>query len=207
MSCADIIVWSTQQLHHILLFIFIPLLPLCVASSYHASSLSEMQPYLHLNSAGVKRWWCENEVIWFLCSALNDGKLQCRGQQLEACCTSARGRVEQREGDGKGYLISWQWFSSFWLSMCSCTCTHTPHCLSDTLFSLPFHLLSVLQMQGMKRIGGVTFKCGNALAMSATSINTAACVQFTCSHAHSLGKHFWQNAALAEIVGWSKRWL
>lgn len=73
---------------------------------------------------------------------------------------------------------------------------HTPLCLSDTLSSPPYHLLSLPQMWGMKRIGGVVFKCGNALAKSATSINTATCTQCTwvCmrehAHMHTQGKHY-----------------
>ena len=66
-----------------------------------------------------------------------------------------------------------------------CAYTHTPLCLPDTLSSLPYHLLSLPQMWEMKRIGGVVFKCGNALAKSATSINTATCIQYTwaCTYA------------------------
>lgn len=46
----------------------------------------------------------------------------------------------------------------------------------------PYRLLSISQMQEMKRIGGVTFECGNALAKIATSINTPADVQFSHTH-------------------------
>lgn len=67
------------------------------------------------------------------------------------------------------------------LSVCSHTCAHvpTPQFLSDTLSSLPYHLISLPQM---KKIGGVMFKCGNAFSGSATSINTAAFVPSACTH-------------------------
>lgn len=49
----------------------------------------------------VKRWSGENEVSWFWCFVVSDGKLQCSRQWLEACCTSARGSIEQKRGGWK----------------------------------------------------------------------------------------------------------
>lgn len=63
---------------------------------------------------------------------------------------------------------------------------HTPLCLSDSLSCRPFHLLFLLQMWEMKRIGSVIFKCRNTLAKSATSTNTSTCIQYTCTHPHEI---------------------
>ena len=99
-------------------------------------------------------------------------------------------RPEEEENkerrDGKGYIISWHQLSSLWL-WCVFVHTYTHLCVSLAPFPPPYRLLSLPQMWEMKRIGGVMFKCGNALAKSATSINTATCVQYTwvCMHEHA----------------------
>lgn len=155
-----------------------------------------------------KRWWVENEVSWFRRLAANDGKLQCRRQWLEARCASARGRGEQREEGWKRLHHQLAPTLITPASVCLRAHIHAPLCLSGTLSSAISLALSFPQMWEMKRIGGVVFKCGNALAKSATSINTATCVQYTwaCMHEHSRththtrGKHYATVLLLLEIV-------
>lgn len=158
--------------------------PHVLPAIYLSAALPEERACPHFNSAEVKRWWGKSEVSWFWCFAVNDGKLQCRRQWLEAWCTAARGRGEQREGDGKGYIITWHQFSSLCLRVCSCTYTHLS--VSLTPFPACHFTLRLPQMWEMKRIGGVVFKCGNTLAKSATSINSFTCIQY----ARTRGKHF-----------------
>lgn len=69
-------------------FVFVPLFPSCSplfllyssCSPSHLSLHSSPCACPHFNSAEVKRWWGEKEVSWWLCFAVNDGKLQCRRQ-------------------------------------------------------------------------------------------------------------------------------
>lgn len=75
--------------------------------------------------------------------------------------------------------------------------THTNLCLSDTFSSLPYHLLALLQM---KRIGGVVFECGNALAKNATSINTTTCIQRN-KYTRSQGKYYTVLLIFLELWG------
>lgn len=129
-------------------FFSFPCPPLSLFVVCLSTALPERRACPRFNCAEVKRWWGENEVSWFWCFAVNDGKLQCGRQWLEACCTSARGRGEQREGDGKGYIISYHQFSSLWLSVCSCICAYTHLSVSLTPFPLCHITCSLLRRCG-----------------------------------------------------------
>lgn len=98
-------------------------------------------------------------------------------------------RPEEEENKGRGMekvTSSVGTNSHHFVLVCVHAHTHTHLSVSDSLSCRPFHLLFLLQMWEMKRIGGVIFKCGNALAKSATSINTSTCIQYTCMHPHKV---------------------
>lgn len=196
------------------------------SQSFSPVPSSEMWACLHFNTAEVKRWQGENEVSWFRCFAINDDKLQCRRQWLEACCTSARGRGEQRERRGVEKVTSSAGTNSHHSDLV-CVCahvrarsrahahhTHLPVSVWHPFLSATLLALSLPQMWEMKRIGGVMFKCGNALAKSAISINRAACIQYS-THAHIRTRTYIHEQAeryavmwlLLEEWGGAKTWL
>lgn len=135
---ADVFDWHHSLIRSAALSLSISFLSfLSLPVIYLSAALAEKRACPYFNSAEVKRWRGKNEVSWFWCFTVNDGKLQCRRQWLEACCTAARGRGEQREGGMEKVTSSVGTNSHHFDLVCVHVHTHTSQPL--TLSCMLFH--------------------------------------------------------------------